>query len=271
MRKSFAPGLLVIALLSVPASPVILAQQDASRVGRQHRPGLVEVGKVQGACTISKVDPRDGKPKGQANLTRGLTFTEGHMVRTTGNDSLLELVFSNGAILRLVGQASIEIKTFTQVPSVAVIPGKFREIKEEPSSSIVQIELFYGKLVGEAHKLSPDSVFTIKTPVGLTRIRGTIWSDEFRRLPGDARGEQVSLCAKGVIEVRDLAGSDPGVAKEGQQVVVTGPISVSEQAPRRAGKPGQPEAAAVSDSTTEVKSADAERLRQVMSLVEGGG
>lgn len=258
-----------LALLALAVAP-LFGQQAAAGA---FRPGLIEVGKVQGSCIISKVDPRDGKPKGQANLTRGMTFTEGHLLRTNGNDSLLELVFSNGATLRLVGQASLEVKTFTQVPSVAVVPGKFREIKEEPSTSIVQIELHYGKMVGEVHKLSAESVFTVKTPVGLTRIRGTIWSDEFRRIPGGNRGEQISICASGQIDVRDLNGSDPATAKQGEKVIVIGSIAAPESQassnPRP--KPGQNVDLAPGDSTTELKQAEPEKLRQLLDLVQSGG
>lgn len=266
LRLSACFAAVILVLLGLP--PAASVAQQVPPASRNYRPGVVEVGKVQGPCFISKVDPRDGKPKGQANLTKGTTFSEGHLLRTTGNDSLLELVFSNGAILRLVGQTSLEVKTFTQVPSASIIPGKLRDIKEEPSTSIVQIELHYGKMVGEAHKLSPESVFTIKTPVGLTRIRGTIWSDEFRRLPGGVRGEQVSLCARGQIEVRDLNGSDPATAKEGQLVVVAGVIP-PENPPRT--KPGSSPDPVAGDSTTEVKSADADKVRQLIQLVESGG
>jgi len=253
----------LLALGVVPA----LAQQ-ASAVGA-HRPGLVEVGKVQGSCLVSKVDPRDGKPKGQANLTRGMTFSEGHLVRTNGNDALLELVFSNGAILRLVGQASLEVKTFAQASAVGVVPGKFREIKEEPSTSVVQIELHYGKMVGEVHKLSAESIFTVKTPVGLTRIRGTIWSDEFRRIPGGNRGEQISICASGQIDVRDLNGSDPATAKQGEKVIVIGTLAAAELPASTNQRPKSVDLAP-GDSTTELKPAEPEKVKQLLDLVQSG-
>lgn len=178
--------------------------------------GIIEVGKTQGVAVA-----RDAAGR-KANLTQGQTFKEGTRIETQANTTV-ELIFSNGATILVTPETQIAIKIFTQVSSPLIVAGKYRELQSEPSPSIVQIELFRGKIIGEARKLNPSTQFTVKTPVGLTRVRGTVWSDEYIYDEQKQSGQQTSTCVKGQIEVNDLKGSLPIPIIKSQEVVISGP------------------------------------------------
>lgn len=204
-----------IALLLAP----VLAFSPLSAAGLQK--GVVEAGKVRGQVSLKDASGRS------ANLTTGATFKEGHFVETGANSSA-ELVLSNGATILVSPETLVEFKVFAQVASNLIVPGKYRELAEEPSPSVVQIDLHRGKIVGEARKLNPSTQFTVKTPVGLTRVRGTVWTDEYIYDINTQLGTQTSTCVKGAIEVNDLEGNLPTPAIGGEQVIIVAPS----QAPR---------------------------------------
>ncbi|MCX6889521.1 MAG: FecR domain-containing protein, partial [Verrucomicrobia bacterium] len=130
--------------------------------------GKVQVGKVSGTVTI--IDAKaQRKP-----LANGATFQEGSLVET-GVNSTAELVFSNGASVVLTPNTLIELRTFRQVPS-AGITDPYRQIEKDPSPSVTELEVPRGKIIGEVRKLNALSTFTVKTPAGLVRIRGTVFT-----------------------------------------------------------------------------------------------
>jgi len=132
--------------------------------------GKVQVGKVSGTVTI--IDAKaQRKP-----LANGVTFQEGSLVET-GVNSTAELVFSNGASVVLTPNTLLELRTFRQVPS-ADITDPYRQIEKDPSPSVTELEVPRGKIIGEVRKLNALSTFTVKTPAGLVRIRGTVFTVE---------------------------------------------------------------------------------------------
>jgi hypothetical protein len=193
----------------------------SASLGAALQKGVVEAGKVRGQVTLKDASGRS------ANLTTGATFREGHFVETGANSSA-ELILSNGATLVVSAETLVELKVFSQVASKLIVPGKYRELSEEPSPSVVQFDLHRGKITGEARKLNPSTQFTVKTPVGLTRIRGTVWTDEYIYDINNQLGTQTTNCVKGAIEVNDLEGNLPIPAVGGEQVVIVAPS----QAPR---------------------------------------
>jgi len=209
MRRLFGLSLFCSALLA--AAPAFAALQK----------GTIEAGKLKGQVTLKDASGRTG------NLTTGATFKEGHFVETGANSSA-ELILSNGATILVSPETLIEFKVFAQVTSNLIVAGKYREMSEEPSPSVVQIDLHRGKITGEARKLNASTQFTVKTPVGLTRIRGTVWSDEYIYDINNQLGTQTSTCIKGAIEVNDLEGNLPTPAVGGEQVIIVAPS----QAPR---------------------------------------
>ena len=174
------------------------------------------MGKTQGVAVAKDASGR------KANLTQGQTFKEGTRIETQANTTV-QLIFSNGATILVTPETQIAIKVFTQVASPLIVAGKYLELQAEPSPSIVQIELFRGKIIGEARKLNPSTQFTVKTPVGLTRVRGTVWSDEYIFDEQKQSGQQTTVCVKGQVEVNDLKGSLPIPIIKGQEVIISAP------------------------------------------------
>jgi hypothetical protein len=153
--------------------------------------GKVQVGKVSGTVTI--IDAKaQRKP-----LANGATFQEGSLVET-GVNSTAELVFSNGASVVLTPNTLVELRTFRQVPSAGIID-PYRQIDKDPSPSVTELEVPRGKIIGEVRKLNALSTFTVKTPAGLVRIRGTVFTIEYRVGP-DGIGRIVVDCVRGSVE-----------------------------------------------------------------------
>lgn len=93
----------------------------------------------------------------------------------TGADSTVTLYFSTGAVAILQPQSEVVLQRFEQAPYAARL-GSFVSLKEDPSTSHVQIKVLSGKIVGRTASLRDDSTFEILTPAGTTRILGTSWS-----------------------------------------------------------------------------------------------
>jgi hypothetical protein len=230
--------------------------------------GVVEVGIVKGTSTLKDPSGRS------ANLTKGLTFKEGHRIETAVN-STVELIFSNGATILVNPETQIEVKIFSQVASPLIIAGKYKELSAEPSMSIVQIELYRGKIIGEARKLNPSTQFTVKTPVGLTRVRGTVWTDEYTFDDKRQVGQQTTTVIKGEVEVNDLQGSLPAPITGGQEIVITGPADKPVRDPGEEELPGTPTTGTGSgtlppETKTEVKQADPEKIEEVSKDLKDG-
>ena len=153
--------------------------------------GKVQVGKVTGTATL--IDAKSQRKP----LETGAVFQEGSRVET-GVDSTAELVFSNGASLVLTPSTLLELRTFRQVAS-AGITDPYRQIEKDPSPSVTEVEVPRGKVIGEVRKLNALSTFSVKTPAGLVRIRGTVFSVEYRVGP-DGIGKIVVACVRGSVE-----------------------------------------------------------------------
>ena len=153
--------------------------------------GKVQVGKITGTATL--IDAKSQRKP----LTSGAFFQEGSRVET-GVDSTAELVFSNGASVVLTPSTLLELRTFRQVPSAA-ITDPYRQIEKDPSPSVTEVEVPRGKIIGEVRKLNALSTFTVKTPAGLVRLRGTVFAVEYRVGP-DGLGKVVVSCVRGSVE-----------------------------------------------------------------------
>jgi hypothetical protein len=170
--------------------------------------GKVQVGKITGTATL--IDAKSQRKP----LETGAVFQEGTRVET-GVDSTAELVFSNGASLVLTPSTLLELRTFRQVPS-AGITDPYRQIEKDPSPSVTEVEVPRGKVIGEVRKLNALSTFSVKTPAGLVRIRGTVFSVEYR-VGADGIGKIVVSCVRGSVETTVFSANvgpvavDPGM------------------------------------------------------------
>lgn len=175
--------------------------------------GTIEVGALQGPSDLLN---REGK---RAALSRGLVFQEGKRVETK-EKSTAELLLSNGSTIKVNPNTLMEVKAFSQVASPLIVPGKYAELSAEPSPSVVQIEVYRGKIDGEVRKLNPNTQYTIKTPVGLVRVRGTVLSVSYTE-GSNGRGKMVVKCSAGAVQVRPVdASATANVVPAGQQAEI---------------------------------------------------
>ena len=91
----------------------------------------------------------------------------------TGKASSAILLFTNGTIATLTGTSRILLKAFLQ-SKFESNSGLVNDMKTEPSSSILRLDLSFGDLIVDVKKLTPKkSSFSIVSPIGVAGIRGT--------------------------------------------------------------------------------------------------
>jgi len=235
--KSFIKFLGIVAFALLP-----ILSSAALQVGK------VQVGKVSGTVTII-----DGKAQ-RKPLANGATFQEGSLVET-GVNSTAELVFSNGSSVVLTPNTLIELRTFRQVPS-ADITDPYRQIEKDPSPSVTELEVPRGKIIGEVRKLNALSTFTVKTPAGLVRIRGTVFTVEYRVGP-DGIGRIVVDCVRGSVETTVFSSNaGPVTVEPGMQAssAVASAALINILTKGSVAAPGAPKAAPLSAATLAVLS-----------------
>lgn len=107
---------------------------------------------------------RDFKEVGISKIHQGFSVI-------TGDQSQVDLIFSNGTSITLLEKSRLDIQEFLQDEWNKKI--KFDELKEEPSISKTRLELAFGDLIFDVKKLNQKSSMLIKTPAGITKIQGT--------------------------------------------------------------------------------------------------
>ncbi|MEY4132626.1 MAG: hypothetical protein RL592_684 [Verrucomicrobiota bacterium] len=210
--------------------------------------GKVQVGKTSGTVTLI-----DAKAQ-RKTVSTGATFQEGSLIET-GVNSTAELVFSNGASVVLTPNTLIELRTFRQVPS-ADITDPYRQIEKDPSPSVTELEVPRGKIIGEVRKLNALSTFTVKTPAGLVRIRGTVFTVEYRVGP-DGVGRIVVDCVRGSVETTVFSSNaGPITVEPGMQAssAVASAALIGSLARPAVAAPGAPKAPAPSAAALAVLS-----------------
>jgi len=164
--------------------------------------GKLEVSIIKGQSSL--INPQSIKEP----VVKGKLFEQGYKVETT-KDSTVELCLSNGSTILVNPETLVEVRTFRQVASNLIIEGAYQKLDKEPSPSVVEVFVVKGKIIGEARKLNPQSSFTIKSPAGVARIRGTVYSVEYSRNETTRTGNMEVTCVKGSVEVT-INGSDSG-------------------------------------------------------------
>ena len=184
--------------------------------------GKVQVVTAKGQSSL--INPQSIKEP----IVSGKLFEQGYKVQTS-KDSTVELCLSNGSTILVNPETSIEIRTFRQVASNLIVEGAYQKLDKEPSPSVVEIFVTEGKIIGEARKLNPQSSFTIKSPAGVTRIRGTVYTVEYKKNKNTRSGNMEVSCVKGSVEVT-VNGSDSGSmpVDPGKKVNAQAPIQDEE-------------------------------------------
>lgn len=156
---------------------------------------------------------------------------------STGGNSSVVLVFSNGATVELGEQSELVVEEFQQDPFGAMV--KLSEVEEEPSRSRTVLALNRGELVGNVKRLRYDlgSSFLVQTPVGAMAVRGAPAAYRLVFRPSGAGQAFFNLsCAKGnlVFQQQQSATPEGGgrvtglMVPAGQEIVIT--VSVTQNA-----------------------------------------
>lgn len=188
-------------------------------------------GKIQTDVTIGEVYTLDAKAK-PVKVIPGQYYEQGSSFSTKA-DSTIQLVFSNGATLLLSPNTSVIVRTFKQVPVKLPAQGKYLEIDREPSPSVTEIILERGKVTGEVRKLNSQSSYTIRTGVGIVKIKGTIYTVAYTEDVAKGAGNIDTSCVKGSVDLT-LFGSNTGAVpvEAGKRIVAQGPIVDENGSPR---------------------------------------
>lgn len=188
-------------------------------------------GKIQTDVTIGEVYTLDAKAK-PVKVIPGQYYEQGSSFSTKA-DSTIQLVFSNGATLLLSPNTSVIVRTFKQVPINLPAQGKYLEIDREPSPSVTEIILERGKVTGEVRKLNSQSSYTIRTGVGIVKIKGTIYTVAYTEDVAKGAGNIDTSCVKGSVDLT-LFGSNTGAVpvEAGKRIAAQGPIVDENGSPR---------------------------------------
>ena len=180
--------------------------------------GKLQVATAKGQSSLT--DPKSVKEV----VVSGKLFEQGDKVETN-KESTVELCLSNGSTLLLNPETLIEVRTFRQVASNLIVEGAYQKLEKEPSPSVVEIQVVKGKIIGEVRKLNPQSSFTIKTPAGVARIRGTVYSVEYSENQSTRTGNMEVACVRGSVEFTvNGSNSGPAPVEPGKKVNAVAPI-----------------------------------------------
>jgi len=129
-----------------------------------------------GAVILAEVvDPvvfRDGDEGGEEKkMIPGMLLPEGYWVETGQGGNVL-LLLSNGTVVTITENSKMRVDSFDQEP-FETEGTLVDDLREEPSSSNVLVDLEVGSLVVQTKKLNKKSNFEISTPLGVAGIRGT--------------------------------------------------------------------------------------------------
>ena len=186
-------------------------------------PVLARAAQIDGTITVTKATGTAellGSPPKSISLAA--QFAPNSRV-ATGADSTYEVFMSNGTKLIINKDAVVFFKTLKQEAGSAIpVPADGNPVKES-DASVTEIEVEKGKVVGDVKKLDKQSAFTLKTPVGTVRIKGTVFAVEI--VPNKDGTFQFNVaCAKGLVQV-EVPGMKGGAVsiKPGQQLSMKAP------------------------------------------------
>lgn len=155
-------------------------------------------------------------------LLKGVTFGQGSRVKTDPKSTAI-VMLSNGSKCVVTPEAVVHFKVLKQEEGSLLTPDPENKSQKEKGASVTEIEVESGKVIGDVKKLAPNSVFTLKTPVGTVTIKGTVFSVAFFKNKDGTASFAVG-CLVGRVSVQM---ADPNVAPislpAGKQLTLTAP------------------------------------------------
>lgn len=145
-----------------------------------------------------------------------------------------DIILSNGIKLILTENSVVLLKTLKQADGSLQPPGTENKSFKEIGPSVTEVEVESGKVIGDVKKLVPMSVFTLKTPVGVVSIKGTVFSVEFKKdKDGNAVFNVGCLVGRVVVQMADPKIA-PMTVPAGKQLSLSAPAP----APKQEAQPG---------------------------------
>lgn len=139
----------------------------------------------------------------------------------TGEKSGATVYLSNGTKIILNAEALVHFRVLKQMEGQQIQPDKEGTPTKELGPSVTEIEVEKGKVVGDVKKLDKQSSFTLKTPVGTVRIKGTVFAVEYLVNKDGIATFNVG-CARGLVQVETASGQALAI-KPGQQLSMSAP------------------------------------------------
>lgn len=99
----------------------------------------------------------------------------------TDKESSVILWLSNGSRMVVNQNAVVHFKVMKQEAGSLQAPNPEDKSQKETGASITEIEVESGKVIGDVKKLASNSIYTLKTPVGVVSIKGTVFSVEYKK------------------------------------------------------------------------------------------
>ena len=215
MRTKLLSWMRLCGLAALLTATAATAQVPQGRVA-----GRIVAAKVKG--TVTAVNTADHS---QRELKDNDAIAQNYVVTTAQNSSVI-LVFSNGATINLAPDSTLAIEQFLQDPFSTSY--SMATATDEPSTSVTQLALVRGELVGNVKHLRKDgpngSSFSVNTPVGAAGIRGTTFRIVFRPDSSGKAFFSLSTAEGEVILTGTTAVTTP--VPTGQDVVVTVEVTV---------------------------------------------
>jgi hypothetical protein len=198
--------------------------------------GDIRIGKVQGtvtvvqetpqeAMTLSEADKALGRSRPEVGVGKRIPAKEGYMLRQgeaieTGPNSRAVLLFSNGTAITVEPDSYFSVTKYLQDPFDPA-SYNFAEAKIEPTSSITELNLKKGAILGDVRKLNKGSSMSVMTPVGTAAIRGTQFKITVTSL-GAGGGFSASLSvSEGSVSFTDGDGN-PVTVGAGESTTISG-------------------------------------------------
>ena len=176
----------------------------------------------EGVVMLIEGDGKIAINNSTASMANGSVFKAGSNLKT-GDKSKAELFISNGIKLVMLPNCSLNVKMLKQEEGSFIKPPEDKKSVKESSASLTDFEVESGKVIGDVKRLAPMSVFTLKTPVGVVKIKGTVFSVEYKlNKDGTASFNVGCLVGRVVVQMADER-IPPVSVPAGKQMSVSAP------------------------------------------------
>ena len=156
--------LLTFILVGVFFVPNFALAQGAPLLG-----GNVKVLNVSGDVWFYASNDNGGKP---VRLQPSSFLKQGAKLVTSPSAQVI-LLFDNGSLVEVKGQTKIAVDEYLVSPFESGTVD-YRSLKSEPTLSKTRLSVLNGTIVCKVPKLSQDSYYSVKTPLGYGEVKGTV-------------------------------------------------------------------------------------------------